>query len=87
MIQRALLVVQTNLNINLVPSKKPPDIFAGEGGGGGGSGDGQGARAQAKLLLPRILQVLARYVGLFPESLAESRLDLPRDVRAGLAGQ
>jgi hypothetical protein len=34
--------------------------------------------AQAQLLLPRILQVLARYLALFPESLAESRLELPR---------
>ena len=45
------------------------------------AGDGHGGSAaagQARLLLPRVLQVIGRYVGMYPESLAESRLDLPR---------
>ena len=44
-------------------------------GGVEGGGDVVG---QAQLLLPRLLQVLGRYIALFPECLAESRLDLPR---------
>ena len=63
----------------LVAARQHAASRAAPGSAGSSSGgDGNDARAQAELLLPRILQVLARYVGLFPESLAESRLDLPR---------
>jgi len=61
----------------LVAVRQHAATRAAPSGSGGGEGGEEGA-AQAELLLPRILQVVGRYIALFPESLAESRLDLPR---------